>query len=209
MGERDRRDRRRVRRRRHRRGVGWTASRRRCGDHPMRSRGPRSGTTTSRADGTRAANCSSSVVSCSSPAPRTPCACTVLDDGSWDCPPFEPEFNLLRIIGDTIEDVVIEPFEASQMLLSDVTVHDGILIVVGSVGDDIVRRLGARHLVVRRRAQLVSRRDPRRPTDRPDARPGCRQRRSHHRVRHRVHPAWLGIHAHLGAGIRRGLTRSG
>lgn len=61
---------------------------------------------------------------------------TVVTCGNGDCTPFEPELDLLRIIGDTIEDVVIEPFEASRMLLSDVTVHDGTLIIVGSVGDD-------------------------------------------------------------------------
>jgi hypothetical protein len=68
---------------------------------------------------------------------NTVVACAVLDDGSWDCPPFEPEVHVQRITGDSIEEVAIEPFEATQMLLSDVTVHDGVLIVVGSVSDDV------------------------------------------------------------------------
>jgi hypothetical protein len=47
-------------------------------------------------------------------------------------PLSEPELHLWRITGDSMVDVAIEPFEATQMLFSDVTVHDGVLIAVGS-----------------------------------------------------------------------------
>ncbi len=47
-------------------------------------------------------------------------------------PLSEPELDLWRITGDSMVDVAIEPFEATQMLFSDVTVHDGVLIAVGS-----------------------------------------------------------------------------
>jgi hypothetical protein len=47
-------------------------------------------------------------------------------------PLSEPELDLWRITGDSMVDVAIEPFEATRMLFSDVTVHDGVLIAVGS-----------------------------------------------------------------------------
>jgi hypothetical protein len=47
-------------------------------------------------------------------------------------PLSEPEIQLWRIAGDSMIDVAIEPFEATQMLFSDVVVHDGVIIAVGS-----------------------------------------------------------------------------
>lgn len=47
-------------------------------------------------------------------------------------PLAEPELDLWRVTGDSMVDVAIEPFAATQMLLSDVLVHDGVLIAVAS-----------------------------------------------------------------------------
>jgi len=68
-------------------------------------------------------------------------SCTVGDDGSFDCPMVEPAVRLFRITDEAIEDVETEPFEFTQMFLSDLAVNEGVFVAIGRTYDEREARI--------------------------------------------------------------------